>query len=90
MAFKRRCPESHRRTPLLQPGDLLLFDYQLMHRGGPNDSGETRALLYLTFGRRWFKDHNALSAFDPARSTFGGWWEAERTGWGRRCRWRRA
>ena len=46
----------------------------LMHRGGPNDSGETRALLYLTFGRRWFKDHNALSAFDPARSTFGGWW----------------
>ena len=49
-----------------------------MHRGGPNDSGETRALLYLTFGRRWFKDHNALSAFDPARSTFGRWWEAER------------
>ena len=78
VGFKRRCPESHRRTPLLQPGDLLLFDYQLMHRGGPNDSGETRALLYLTFGRRWFKDHNALSAFDPARSTFGRWWEAER------------
>ena len=78
LTFKRRCPESHRRTPLLQPGDLLLFDYQLMHRGGPNDSGETRALLYLTFGRRWFKDHNALSAFDPARSTFGRWWEAER------------
>ncbi|KAL1504387.1 hypothetical protein AB1Y20_010793 [Prymnesium parvum] len=40
----------------LQFGDAVLFDYQTFHRGGHNRSPQTRALLYLTFSRPWFKD----------------------------------
>jgi len=43
-------------SPLLKRGDVLLFDYNTMHRAAPNHSPQTRALLYVTFSRNWFKD----------------------------------
>ena len=41
---------------VLQFGDAVLFDYQTFHRGGRNLSPDTRAVLYLTFSRPWYKD----------------------------------
>ena len=51
------------------PGDVLLFDYRVLHcadghvgcggGGGDNSEGEAssvRAVLYFTFARSWFKD----------------------------------
>lgn len=44
------------RTPLVGFGDILLFDYQIIHRGGKNVSPDLRAILYLTYSRFWYKD----------------------------------
>ncbi|CAB9519348.1 Phytanoyl-CoA dioxygenase [Seminavis robusta] len=44
------------RTPLIGFGDVLLFDYQITHRGGKNKSPDLRAMLYLTYSRFWYKD----------------------------------
>ena len=46
-------------------GSAVLFDYRLHHRGLANrsTSGESRPLLYLTFGRSWFTDAENFPAF---------------------------
>ncbi|CAK9019955.1 unnamed protein product [Durusdinium trenchii] len=36
-------------APLLQAGDLVMYDSRLLHCGGGNTSTQTRALLYITF-----------------------------------------
>jgi len=57
----RRSPENPlgaRRVETLNLTDVVLFDYQVRHRGGPNDSDDLRSLLYLTYARRWYNDHN--------------------------------
>jgi hypothetical protein len=50
--------------PLLQPGDALLYDYRICHRGTRNlstattsNDGETRPMLYLMYARPWFQEH---------------------------------
>ncbi|KAA0164826.1 hypothetical protein FNF27_07754 [Cafeteria roenbergensis] len=56
-------------------GSVVLFDFRIFHRGGPNTSDRRRALLYSTYLREWYTDrvnfHQQLSAsFDalsPAR-----------------------
>ncbi|KAL1530806.1 hypothetical protein AB1Y20_001702 [Prymnesium parvum] len=51
------CPRGLRHVkPELKMGDLLMFDYNLIHRSRPNKSPHMRTLLYLTFSRPWFKD----------------------------------
>lgn len=55
-----QCPAPCVRTLTPALGDAVLFDYNLMHRGGPNLSDRRRDLLYVTFSRPWFKDHNFL------------------------------
>ena len=53
-------------------GDLLLFDYNVVHRGGPNVSNNTRTMIYKTYVRSWYKDpnfsepHNTLHAKEDA------------------------
>jgi len=37
-------------------GSVILFDYQIMHRGGPNNSNEPRPIMYLTWVREWWMD----------------------------------
>jgi ectoine hydroxylase-related dioxygenase (phytanoyl-CoA dioxygenase family) len=44
------CPPQFWRRPLIGAGDVVLFDYHLTHRGGPNNSDELRALLYVIYG----------------------------------------
>lgn len=58
----RRYPQSGVALPSCkfkaEVGSAVLFDYRLHHRGLANrsTSGESRPLLYLTFGRSWFTD----------------------------------
>ncbi|CAB9509731.1 expressed unknown protein [Seminavis robusta] len=55
------CPPSNLRSVLLNVGDALLFDYQVLHRAGHNNiltSEDSRAQLYLAFSREWFRDFN--------------------------------
>ncbi len=43
-------------TPELIPGDIILFDYRLHHRGTANNSQQTRQILFLSYSRHWFLD----------------------------------
>jgi hypothetical protein len=44
-------------APLLQPGDVLIFDYRLLHRGLANQTkDQNRSLLVLTVSEPWFED----------------------------------
>ena len=43
-------------APSLLAGDLLLFDYATLHRGGANASPRLRPLLYVTYARPWYRD----------------------------------
>lgn len=37
-------------------GSVILFDFRIMHRGGPNSSKTPRPLLYSTYLREWYYD----------------------------------
>mmetsp|Transcript_33529 Transcript_33529/g.107108 ORF Transcript_33529/g.107108 Transcript_33529/m.107108 type:complete len:660 (-) Transcript_33529:314-2293(-) len=45
-------------APCLDVGDVVLFDYRIVHRGGPNKSSPARPrpLLYVVYRRSWFVD----------------------------------
>ena len=64
----------------LRLGDVVLFDYQIVHRGGPNDSPDLRALIYATYARHWYGDSNFKSPYfvDAADGAFvnGAGWAA--------------
>lgn len=46
-------------APTLNVGDILLFDYRVLHRGRPNLSGLNRPVLVLIVSQPWYKDvHN--------------------------------
>ena len=52
------CPAEHWRVPLADMGDAIIFDYQILHRGGANRSPESRAMLFAMYSRFWFRDGN--------------------------------
>jgi ectoine hydroxylase-related dioxygenase (phytanoyl-CoA dioxygenase family) len=52
------CPEELVRTPLANVGDVVFFDYNIMHRGLENTSPDLRAMSYVIYSRPWFKDAN--------------------------------
>ena len=43
-------------APLLRQGDVLVFDYRILHRGLANVSQQNRPILVLTVAQTWFKD----------------------------------
>jgi hypothetical protein len=49
-----------------QLGDVVLFDYQIMHRGGPNMSDELRSMMYVTYSRDWYKDSSWIQFHYPS------------------------
>lgn len=51
-----KCPAPFARRPLLQKGDVVLFDYMMTHRGGSNESDELRSLMFAMYSRQWFRD----------------------------------
>ena len=44
------------------PGDALVADWRLKHRGLANRTREDRPLLYLTYARPWFVDKYNFSS----------------------------
>jgi ectoine hydroxylase-related dioxygenase (phytanoyl-CoA dioxygenase family) len=54
------CPPQNLRSVLLNVGDAVLFDYQIIHRAGHNlvENEDTRAQIYIAFARKWFRDLN--------------------------------
>ena len=50
------CPKGLTRTPLLNRGDVILFDYMLTHRGGANTGTQLRSLLFGMYSRKWYRD----------------------------------
>ena len=49
-------------APLLGAGDLLIFDYRLLHRGLANNSSRQRAVAYVTYSCGAAIDRNFPSA----------------------------
>lgn len=41
----------------LEPGQVALFDYRVLHRGHAHRGTEPRPVLYWTYTRRWFSDN---------------------------------
>ena len=55
----RRGQEGRRVAPLLRKGQLLLYDYRLVHAGMPNSSDSTRPIGYVTYAPPGGRDtHN--------------------------------
>ncbi len=49
------CPTRSLRVPLLNVGDAVLFDPQMLHRDGHNNSPVTQASLLLEFAQIWYR-----------------------------------
>ena len=47
---------------------MLLFDFQIQHRGGQNTSPELRAIMYMMYSRSWYKDNNIVNDYKDALS----------------------
>jgi len=70
------CPPDHWRVPLVNMGDVIIFDYQITHRGGPNESSESRALIYGLYSRFWFRDSNFDNTYSDSSE------QIEKDNWG--------
>lgn len=60
-------------APLLSPGDLVIFDGRMFHRGGGNTSNEERLIAYMTFTASWYHDQTFVRdnyLFPELRTTF--------------------
>ncbi|KAL7575446.1 hypothetical protein ACA910_007345 [Epithemia clementina (nom. ined.)] len=52
------CPPEFWRSPLARMGDVVLFDFSILHRGGPNSSNDLRSMLFAIYSRKWYRDSN--------------------------------
>lgn len=70
MLFLAKIKKTLRPTvvPELSPGDAVVFDYRVLHRGTRNTSGGPRPVFVVTLARPWFRD---LVNF-PRRRLFPG------------------
>jgi hypothetical protein len=59
-------------APILATGDVLIFDYRVLHRGLANKTMQNRSFLVVTVAKPWFKDilnFPKRSLDDPATGT---------------------
>lgn len=49
------------------PGDVLIFDYRLLHFGSANNSQHSRHVYYETHARPWFTDTDNFYTIDEER-----------------------
>lgn len=67
-------PEDHQGVlPEAAPGDAILMDYRVQHRGMANCSSLLRPVITLGFGRKWFLDRSNFAELVPlnlSRSRF--------------------
>lgn len=43
-------------SPLLSPGDIVIFDGRTLHRGTANQTAHEKLLAYITFTANWYHD----------------------------------
>jgi ectoine hydroxylase-related dioxygenase (phytanoyl-CoA dioxygenase family) len=43
-------------SPLLTPGDIVIFDGRTLHQGAANNSNDERLVAYITFVADWYHD----------------------------------
>lgn len=43
-------------APLLNPGDVIIFDGRTLHRGTPNRTDKEKLIAYITFVANWYHD----------------------------------
>jgi ectoine hydroxylase-related dioxygenase (phytanoyl-CoA dioxygenase family) len=43
-------------SPLLSPGDVVIFDGRTMHKGSANNTNEQRMIAYITYVAEWYHD----------------------------------
>ncbi len=43
-------------SPLLSPGDVIIFDGRTLHRGSPNKTVHEKLVAYITFVANWYHD----------------------------------
>lgn len=43
-------------SPLLLPGDFIIFDGRTLHRGAPNNTTHQKLIAYITFIAKWYHD----------------------------------
>ena len=43
-------------SPLVSPGDIIIFDGRVLHRGTPNKSDSEKLIAYITFIALWYHD----------------------------------
>lgn len=55
--------------PLPKMGDVYLMDYRVIHGGMANESDQPRPILYMVYGRPWFRD--AFNFADQPPIQFG-------------------
>lgn len=61
--------------PSLKLGDVLLFDYRVLHRGRANNTLQNRNVLVMTFCEPWFEDvlnFPKRSMLEPSNDDFSG------------------
>jgi len=56
LAAKARGTLRELEAPLSNVGDVLIFDYRVLHRGLANTSLSTRPILVASVAKKWFKD----------------------------------
>jgi ectoine hydroxylase-related dioxygenase (phytanoyl-CoA dioxygenase family) len=67
------CPSRMWRSPTLNAGDMVLWDYNLNHRAGPNNSKDFRSALYTSYSRpqsqdRTFESHSDQPGNGPRQA----------------------
>lgn len=48
-------------SPLLAPGDIVVFEGRTLHRGRANQSNEERLIAYITFTAKWYYDQTFVT-----------------------------
>ena len=57
--------------PLPKLGDVYLMDYRVIHGGMANNCDQPRPILYLVYGRPWFRDAYNFSDQPPVKFADG-------------------
>jgi len=57
--------------PLPRLGDVYLMDYRVLHGGMANNCDQPRPILYLVYGRPWFRDAYNFSDQPPVKFAKG-------------------
>jgi len=48
-------------SPLLQPGDIVIFEGRTLHRGSPNKTAHEKLMAYITFTATWYFDQTFVA-----------------------------